>query len=81
MPVGFVRSRGILSRFLLPVFSYEAFPCRLPCWRILPFPRTLLHDLLPLVHPEVVPVFLQLSAQGLYWYNQFCFHFFSLYNG
>ena len=79
MPVGFVRSRGILSRFLLPVFSYEAFPSSFPCWCIGPFPRASLYDLYALAYSEVVPVLPQLPSQRFYRYNQFCYHLTSFF--
>ena len=67
--------RGTLvPRFLLPVLLHESFPCSLPSRRVLPFPRTFLHDLLSPVHPEVVPVLPQFPSQAFYRYDQYCFH-------
>ena len=64
----------ILGLFGLPIPLYELFPRSLSCWRILPFPRTPLHYLLPLVNSEVISILPQRSSQALYWYDQFCFH-------
>ena len=70
--------RGTLvPRFLLPVLLHESFPCSLPSRRVLPFPRTFLHDLLSPVHPEVVPVLPQFPSQAFYRYDQYCFHIIS----
>ena len=58
VPVSLRPVRGTLvPRFLPSVFLHESLPCRFPCRRVLPFPRTFLHDLFPPVHPEVVPIF------------------------
>lgn len=65
---------GIECRFLLPVLLHEPFPCCLSSRCVLPFPRTSLHDLLPFVPPEVVPVLPQFPSQAFYRYDQYCFH-------
>lgn len=41
--------------------------------------RTSLHNLLALVHPEVVSILPQRPSQGLYRYDQFCFHIFKIF--
>ena len=64
--------------FLLPISFDELFPRSLPCWCILPFLRTPLHYLLSLIYPEVISILPQRPSQGLYWYDQFCFHSCSL---
>lgn len=73
----FVYCLGILCRFLLPILLHESLPCCLPSRCVLPFPRTSLHDLLPFVPPEVVPVLPQFPSQAFYRYDQYCFHIIS----
>ena len=40
---------------------------------------TPLHNLLALVHPEVVSILPQRPSQGLYRYDQFCLHIFKIF--
>ena len=62
----------LIIRHVMPVFLtislHKSFSRRLPCWCIHPFPRAPLQDLLPSVHPKVVPVFPQCPSQRIYWY-------------
>lgn len=67
----------LVLRFLLRILFYKSFSRRLPCGRVFPFPRTLLHNLLAVAHPEIVSVLPQLSSQRLNWYYQFYYHSFS----
>ena len=71
--------RSFLSALLLPIFSDEPLPCRLPCRCVLPFPRASLYDLYALAYSEVVPVLPQLPSQRFYRYDQFRFHLTSFF--
>ena len=71
---------GIILGLFWPTISLnKSLPRSLPCWRIRPFLRTPLHNLLPLVDPEVISVSFQCPSQGLYRYDQFCFHLFKIF--
>lgn len=70
---------GIILGLFWPTISLnKPLPCSLPCWRICPFSRAPLYNLLPFVDSEVISILPQRPSQGLYRYDQFCFHFFSL---